>query len=321
MHFWCTFEQSNYFNYLNFHSKDSVTEPNYNLKNDWQVSGTSVNDLTAPVGKLGYRANELTPRTNLSARGRKTSIDVASDFFRNTFSSNMNVPPMKVDLAKAATNTRNFMTEISFLKDSSRVMNSPNVNTNQNIKSSISSSVHPTRNNNQMGNGINSKGLNNTMDSSLYHPNGGNRTNVMNLNLKSEEFPETVDVGTTINSRLKPSHGEPSAMFTRANGGDVNITNSDMDQLTNSDTAYPSAGQARKSHSQQIIATPHEPCCECIDCGVGVGVPYGHRDRLGDVTSQSENKGAPICVLFAIFLFVSIIVISCVMVYLKAGRT
>ena len=95
------------------------TEHDYSLKNNWQTTGTSVNDLTAPVGKLGYRANELTPRTNLGPKGRKTSIDVASDFFRNTFSSN--VPPMKVDLAKAATNTRNFMTEISFLKDNSRV--------------------------------------------------------------------------------------------------------------------------------------------------------------------------------------------------------
>ena len=288
------------------------TEHDYSLKNNWQTTGTSVNDLTAPVGKLGYRANELTPRTTLGPKGRKTSIDVASDFFRNTFSSN--VPPMKVDLAKAATNTRNFMTEISFLKDNSRVMNSPNVNTNPNLKSSISSSGHPTRNNSQMGNGINSKGLNNTMDSSIYHPNGGNRGETINPNLKSDEFPDTVDVATTINSRLKPNHGEPSAVFTRANGGDVNIINSDRSQLTNSDTGYPSVGQGKKSHGQQIIATPHEPCCECLGCR------GDYRDSMGDVTSDNANKGAPICVLFAIFLFVSIIVISCVMVYLKAGR-
>ena len=289
------------------------------MKNDWQTCGTSANDLTAPVGKLGYRANAITPRTSFK-NSRKTSIDVASDFFRNTFSSGVppmkvNVPPMKVDLAKAATNTRNFMTEISFLKDNSRAMNSPNVNANSNVKSSISSSIHPTRNNTQMGNGINSKGLNDTMASSIYHPNGGNRNTSMNPNFKSSDFPETVDVGTTINSRTKPIHGEPSAVFTRANGGDVNITNSDRSQLTNSDSGYPSVGQGKKtSHGQQIIATPHQPCCECLGCR------GDYRDSMGDVTTENANKGAPICVLFAIFLFVSIIVISCVMVYLKAGR-
>ena len=262
---------------------------------------------------LGYRAKELrTGPTNISSK-RKASIDAASEFFQKFSGGRSSLPPIRADLAKAAHNTRNFMTEISFLKDNSSLTNNLS-NTNSNFKSPASSTVNPSKNNFQMGNGMNSKGINNTMSLSNMHPNGGNGNVSMNSDLKCDDFTETVDVGTTINSRMKTSHGEASTVFNRTNGGDVNIANSDRSQLTNSDTQYPSLGHGKRSHSQQIIATPHQPCCECLGCR------GDYRDSLGDVATEGTNKGAPICVLFAIFLLVSIVVISCVMVYLKAGR-
>ena len=256
--------------------------------------------------KLGYRAKELTRANNSSKR--KASIDAASEFFRSS------LPPIRADLAKAAQNTRNFMTEISFLKDHSSLANNLSI-TNSNFKSPASSTVNHSKNNTQIGNGINSKGINNTMTLSNIQPNGGNYNISLNSDLKCNEFTETADVGTTIDSRMKPSHGDASTVFNRTNGGDINMINSDRNQLPNSsDVQYPSLGPGKRSHSQQIIATPHQPCCECLGCR------GDYRDSMGDVTTENANKGAPICVLFAIFLLVSIVVISCVMVYLKAGR-
>jgi len=289
-----------------FHSH-LETEQNYALKKDWQQYGTCAEENSTTMPKLGYRAKELrTGRTNNSTK-RKASIDAASEFFRSS------LPPIRADLAKAAQNTRHFMTEISFLKDHSSLANNLS-NTNSNFKSPASSIVNPSKNNIQLGNGINSKGINNTMPLSNIQPNGGNFSMPLNSDLKCDEFTETTDVGTTINSRMKTSHGESVTVYNGTNGGEVNNTNSDRSQLTNSDTQYPSLGPGKRSHSQQIIATPHQPCCECLGCR------GDYRDSMGDVTTENANKGAPICVLFAIFLLVSIVVISCVMVYLKAGR-
>ncbi len=59
--------------------------------------------------------------------------------------------------------------------------------------------------------------------------------------------------------------------------------------------AYPSI--AKPSASMQIIATRNRPCCECV----------------------RNDQRAPICLLFIIFLVVSVSVISGVMIYLKSG--
>ncbi len=59
--------------------------------------------------------------------------------------------------------------------------------------------------------------------------------------------------------------------------------------------AYPSI--AKPSASMQIIATRNRPCCECV----------------------RNDQRAPVCLLFIIFLVVSVSVISGVMVYLKSG--
>jgi hypothetical protein len=60
--------------------------------------------------------------------------------------------------------------------------------------------------------------------------------------------------------------------------------------------AYPA--MSKPSPSLQIIATRNRPCCECV---------------------KKDNR-APICLLFLIFLVVSVSVISGVMVYLKSGK-
>ena len=288
-------------------------EQEYSLKKDWQASGASSTDTSFPMTG-NFRAKELTPRANKTSFrcSRKASIDIASDFFRNSFirtpQSLSSLPPFRADLNKAAENTRNLMNEITFMKEKS------NVNSNSNFQSPSSSTINPqTRNNNiPMGNGINSRGMNSQLST-----NG-------NGNIKCDGFPETVDVGTTINSRVKPTtapYGDTSTLYSKTNGGsgDMNTNNTEKSQLTNnanSDNHYPTIGQGKRSHSQQIIATPHQPCCECLGCRGGM-MPG---DSMGDVTTENANKGAPICVLFAIFLLVSIVVISCVMVYLKAGK-
>ena len=287
-------------------------ESDYNLKQDWQLCGTSSTDPNA-WNPTNYRAKELTKKpANMSKR--KLSFDVANQFFRSR------VPPITADLQKAAENTKNFMTEITFMNDNSRHNNMAtipetiNENTNLNFKSSASSNFNSSRSNNvPMVNGIQSKGLNNLAASSNIHTNGRNGNLLMNSSLKGGGFPDTVDVGTTINSRTKPpTYGDTNNMFGRKNGSDVNTNNNDRSQLTNSDVEYPTIGKGKRSQSQQIIATPHQPCCECLGCTSG--------GNMGDVTTENGSKGAPICVLFAIFLLVSIVVISCVMVYLKAGR-
>lgn len=61
--------------------------------------------------------------------------------------------------------------------------------------------------------------------------------------------------------------------------------------------AYPT--MAKPSPSLQIIATRNRPCCECI---------------------RADQRGAPVCLLFLIFIVVSISVISGVMIYLKSGN-
>ena len=82
-----------------------------------------------------FRAKELTPRANKTSFrcSRKASIDIASDFFRNSFirtpQSLSSLPPFRADLNKAAENTRNLMNEITFMKEKS------NVNSNSNFQS------------------------------------------------------------------------------------------------------------------------------------------------------------------------------------------
>ena len=292
-------------------------EQDYTMKKDWQQYGTSATDLNTTMPNFSYRAKELTKRGKNSHLNRKVSMDNAHDFFTRNFTK-ASVPPIAADLAKAAENTKNFMTEISFLKDTSRnsFSNSfSNMNMNSNFKTCAPSTVNSPRNNLPMGNGIHSKGLNNVTGSSSMNNKNGNGNFLRNSNVNGEDYPGTVDVGTTINSRKKSSHADSNTVLNRTNGGDLDMNNSDRSQLTNSDPiSYPSIGQGKRSQSQQIIATPHQPCCECLGCR------GDYRDSMGDVSTGDTNKGAPICVLFAIFLLVSIVVISCVMVYLKAGR-
>ena len=268
------------------------------------MHGTSETDAQhLPI--LNYRAKELTNKSNNAKfLKRNTSIDVASEFFRSS------LPPIKADLAKAAENTKHFMTEISFMSDNSR--NNKMSNANTNFKSSAASTFNSSSNNIPLVNGIESKALNNLITPSTTLTNGRNGNVLMNSSVNGDGFPETVDVGTTVNSRTKPSHVDANKVFGRKNGSDVNTNNTNRSLINNSDVDYPTIGKGKRSQSQQIIATPHQPCCECLGCSSG--------GTMGDVTTENGSKGAPICVLFAIFLLVSIVVISCVMVYLKAGR-
>jgi hypothetical protein len=76
------------------------------------------------------------------------------------------------------------------------------------------------------------------------------------------------------------------------------------------DGDYPTIGRAPSSGSQ-IVAKPIKPCC------------WG---CCGGSTSSAINAGnphqhaVPICVLFIIFLFVSIVVVGGIMFYLKSGK-
>jgi hypothetical protein len=74
---------------------------------------------------------------------------------------------------------------------------------------------------------------------------------------------------------------------------------------------YPTLARAPSSGSQ-IIAKPIKPCC------------WG---CCGGSTSSAINPGnphqhaVPVCLLFIIFLFVSVIVVTGIMFYLKSGKT
>ena len=99
-----------------------------------------------------------------------------------------------------------------------------------------------------------------------------------------------------------PSNSRPSSV---ANG------NTSARRKKEEEGDYPTLARAPSSGSQ-IVAKPIRPCCG--GC-------------CGGSTTSAINEGnphqhaVPICLLFIIFLVVSVIVISGIMFYLKSGRT
>lgn len=65
----------------------------------------------------------------------------------------------------------------------------------------------------------------------------------------------------------------------------------------------------KRAASMQIIATPHRPCCDWNGCMTKY---FGGGD---------SGQPTPICVLFAIFLLFSLLVVSGVLIYLRGGKT
>ena len=227
-----------------------------------------------------YRANELTTKPHVSKR--KASFDVTAELLQG-----LHRPPIRADLAKAAQNTKNFMTGISFMNDTSRNNNMANVNTSSNFKSTSSSTINPSSNNVQFVNGIDSKALHHSTPLPTINENVGRNGNVLmnRTGLNSDGFPDTVDVGTTINSRTKPSsYVDTNKVLQRRNVSDVNHRNTNKNPLDANEGEYPTIGKGKRSQSQQIIATPHQPCCECLGCSDGGGT-------MGDVFGLVVARG------------------------------
>ena len=299
--------------------RPKALESNPNPEKDWQTYGTSSTDPKNQP-RISYRASALDKKNQVHRLGgrspsqkRKMSIEVANEFLMRS------LPPIRADLSKVAENTRHFISEkVPFMHDNLQnrmpTTNSGELNVgNEHYNTSTSETLTSSGNNFPYANGINSKGTNST--SNYYNTNGRNGL----IPYSNQGRTDSVDVGTTISSRTKTSTltgDRSSTLLSRGStkGNDANINASERSLLNNdSESEYPTVGKGKRSQSQQIIATPHQPCCECLGCTSG--------GTMGDVTmGENANKGAPICVLFAIFLLVSIVVIACVMVYLKAGR-
>ena len=272
-----------------------------------------------------YRATELTKPKNIPRR--KASFDVASEKFFNKASVASDflhraLPPIRADIAKAADHTKGLMNEMPYIAE--HLQNAPRgtIYGNGSFKPSTDASpFSPPGNNALPANGIESKamGMKHANGPVAPYTNGKNGNGIVNTSVPNKSLYDMVDVATTVSSRTKLPNAGGRKESGRNKSGDANMNSSERSLLNDCDGEYPTVGKPTRTRSQQIIATPHEPCCECLGCaGMRGGMASGM--SMGDVTSENTNRGAPICVLFAIFLLVSIVVISCVMVYLKAGR-
>ena len=266
-----------------------------------------------------YRATERTKPKNISKR--KASFDVASEHLSDFL--HRALPPIRADIAKAAENTKGLMSEIPFINEN--LQNAPrgtiygNGSFSPMVLKTTPSTFSPSGNNALPANGIESKALKQTNGPFAPYTNGKNGNGIVNTSVPNKSLYDMVDVATTVSSRTKLPNAGGRKESGRNKSGDANMNSSERSLLNDCDGEYPTVGKPTRTRSQQIIATPHEPCCECLGCaGMRGGMASGM--SMGDVTSENTNRGAPICVLFAIFLLVSIVVISCVMVYLKAGR-
>ena len=98
----------------------------------------------------------------------------------------------------------------------------------------------------------------------------------------------------------------PNNNFRRTGGGN-------SFQSTSVDSEYPKAVLPRRSTSMQIVATRHRPLCQC-------GFFYVLKRYLGCAPPQTSDGHQPICVLFSVFLLVSLLLVSGVMLFLRGGE-
>lgn len=132
-------------------------------------------------------------------------------------------------------------------------------------------------------------------------------------NGSGNEYPPSVGISGRNSNLHQNSSNTLSNMNNKSINNNNNVNNNNGNNgnanhlVSASSTNYP-RGLPKTSPSMQIIATRHRPCC---DCGC-----LGHLARQTS-GANTPNGQQPICVLFSVFLIVSLLLVSGIMLYLR----